>query len=180
MSGLLGRASLGWRGVPVGLRSPLPVAEARRRLAAVEGDRFSSDWTEGRRVYGHVGAGHVRLSVGSRWSRNVVRPVATCRLEPDGAGCRLVGRLQAPMPVRVLAVAWIGLVGLVLAYDLVGALVLLIADGPGKAATPAVTAAVLAGVVVVSLLFFGVSFAFARREGEYLLGRLAEMLDVVR
>jgi hypothetical protein len=116
-----------WRSEPVVLVSRLPEHVARERL--IEGSvptlraGLTLSGLGGYRVVGRVGERRISLRAGKVGVRNSWRPVLRGRLEPDGAGCRLVGRLGLHPYVKVFSAVWLGGVTLVLVGLLVSAVV---------------------------------------------------------
>ena len=178
MAGIVRQWLSGWRGVPIDLSSPLPLDVARSRLRAEVQSRWSPGGFDGRRVVGRLRDDDtMRLEARAPMIRNSWRPVARCDLGPAGAGCRVTGTLRAPAAVLAFSAVWLTLACLA---GLLGLLSLLAALATGhwhEAGGPAVVAAAAAGFVLAGSALIGVGFAFGRRDGDFLLTWLAELLD---
>jgi hypothetical protein len=114
-----------WAHQPVEIWSPLSVQDASARLAANLFRRWSltPSLAEPRvpAVAGHVRADRVRLLLARDSSRNSWRPVLRARLEPDGAGCRLVGRIGTVWFARWFTTVWaLGAAGITVAAVVLG------------------------------------------------------------
>ena len=143
-----------WRYQPVDITSPLPVAAAADRLDAALYRRWGMDPRRGEprspTVRGRVRADRVRLFLAGDNSRNSWRPVLRARLEPHGAGCRLVGRIGTTRLVGWFTALW------ALLATVLTAVALLV----GVAAAATRTASV-ATVVVVGLACLALDGGFA-------------------
>ena len=104
-----------WRSEPLVLVSPLPVPAVRARL--IEGRTtylraaFTFAGFGGYRVVGRVGERRIVLEAAAVGVRNTWRPVLRGRLEPEGTGSRLVGRLGWSPFVKAFSALWLTIVG---------------------------------------------------------------------
>ena len=100
-----------WRSEPVVLRSPLPVESARARLKEGRISELRDNFMLGVgdcRVVGRVGTSWISLAAVKGNGQNSFRPVLRGWLEPDGAGCRLVGTYGWSPFVKAFAALWLG------------------------------------------------------------------------
>jgi hypothetical protein len=169
----------GWRGVEIDIRSPLPISEARTRLRAAVKSRWDLSGFDGRQVVGRVRDDDtVRLQARTAMVRNSWRPVARCGLRLDGLGCRLTGKLRAPVSVLVFSAVWLGL-ACVFALISLAAMLATLATGHWHDAGPATAAVAAVGIafVVFGAGLINVGFAAGRKDGDFLLAWLAERLE---
>jgi hypothetical protein len=99
-----------WVHQPVEICSPLSVQDAAARLDAELFRRWSLTPRRAEprvpAVTGHVRPDRVRLVLARDHTRNSWRPVLRARLEPDGVGSRLVGRIGAVWFARWFTTVW--------------------------------------------------------------------------
>lgn len=100
-----------WLSEPVVLRSPLPVESVRARLIEGSISGLRDEFVLGvgdYRVVGRVGSSWISLVARKGSARNSFRPVLRGWLEPDGAGCRLVGTFGWAPAVKAFVALWLG------------------------------------------------------------------------
>ena len=173
----------GWRGVPIDVRSPLPLDQALDRLRAAAPSRWrpsvtlNPNWLGNRRVKVRVTDHHVRLEVRNPAIRNSWQPIARCTLEPDGPGCRLLGTLRARWAVLAFSAFWLTGVGLAALVSFLATLVTLVTGDFHDAAPAATVLGATTGMAAFGVLLFGFGFALGRRDATFLHAWLTEHLQ---
>jgi hypothetical protein len=181
--GVIGRWLSAWRGVKIDMHSPLPVDVVRTRLEAGGTPRWSpssalSPRFDRRRVISRVRADDsVRLEAAIPMIRNSWRPVAHGVLRPEGTGCRLTATLRAPWFVLLFSGIWLSAAGAFAIVGVLATVVTLVTGHASEAGGPAAVAGGGIGFVVFGAALMGAGFAMGRRDGEFLLGWLAERLN---
>lgn len=103
-----------WRVEPMVMLSPLSVQLVRERLTAGRISYFRAAFMlggeGGYRVVGRIGTHRITLEAAKVGVRNSWRPVLRGRLEPAGAGSRLVGTLGWHPAVKAFSALWLGAV----------------------------------------------------------------------
>ena len=172
-----------WRVEHVEIVSPLSVEAAESRLTAGVTTRrqlLAGQMGDGdaRVVFGRVSPRGVRLNARPRTMRNSWSPVFRGRLVPDGAGCRLLGRIGWLPFVRVFTAVWLTLVALFGIAATIGSAVL-VATGHAAAGAVPMVLVPAAMLVLGGGLITGAGRA-GWRDADFLRNWLAERLQAPR